>query len=298
MPDQPPHIEIYTDGGCSPNPGPGGWGAILIHPKKTRELSGGHPDTTNNRMELTAAVEALKALTVPCKIDFHTDSQYLRKGITQWISGWAANGWRSTQTGQRKPIANVDLWQELHALTHQHAIEWHWVKGHAGNEFNERADKLASAAIPHPEQHVDLDATRVYLRISGKQTRGPFGWAASVIRGNDTEIIQGSHPNSTVNHFALCAAAEVLEQISQDEPVQFFTNNSYLYDGITNWVKNWRRGGWTKPENFRSDWQKLDQIDRNRQIQWVRFREDIPDEFKTLKSYAEEARNQADSSST
>ncbi len=144
-PDSRPHVEIYTDGGCDPNPGPGGWGAVLIHPQKTLELSGGNPKTTNNKMELTAAIEALRALKQPCVIDFYTDSQYLQKGITEWMPGWKRKGWRKADG---KPVLNVDLWQTLDELCSQHDIRWHWVRGHAGNSHNERADELASAAIP------------------------------------------------------------------------------------------------------------------------------------------------------
>lgn len=136
-PDKP-HITIYTDGGSAPNPGPGGWAAILIHPAKTRELSGGHPNTTNNRMELTAAIEALRILDRPCLIDLYTDSEYLKNGITAWIHNWIKKNW--------KDVKNVDLWQALHAETQRHSITWHWVKGHAGHEFNERADQLVHTA--------------------------------------------------------------------------------------------------------------------------------------------------------
>ncbi len=145
QPDSRPHIEIYTDGACSRNPGPGGWGVVLIHPQKTLELSGGDPDTTNNRMELTAAIEALRALKRPCVVDFHTDSQYLRQGITTWMPAWKRKGWRKADG---EPVLNVDLWQTLDELRSQHDIRWHWVRGHAGNTYNERADELARAAIP------------------------------------------------------------------------------------------------------------------------------------------------------
>ncbi|MBV1702756.1 MAG: ribonuclease HI [Hyphomicrobiales bacterium] len=133
-------VVIWTDGACSGNPGPGGWGAILTYGEKVRELCGGAPDTTNNRMELTAAIEALSALKRPCVIDIHTDSQYVRGGITGWIKGWKARGWR---TADKKPVKNIDLWQALDAVTERHNVSWHWVKGHAGHEMNERADELA-----------------------------------------------------------------------------------------------------------------------------------------------------------
>ncbi len=137
-------VAIYTDGACSGNPGPGGWGAVLRWAGHERELKGGEPHTTNNRMELMAAIAALEALKRPCVIDLHTDSQYLRNGITIWIKGWKRNGWR---TADRKPVKNVDLWQRLDAAMARHEVRWHWVKGHAGHDMNERADALARTAI-------------------------------------------------------------------------------------------------------------------------------------------------------
>ncbi|ACB95946.1 ribonuclease HI [Beijerinckia indica] len=133
-------VTIYTDGACSGNPGPGGWGAILMFGQHEKELSGGEAQTTNNRMELTAAIRALEALTRPCAVDLHTDSNYLRGGVTSWIKGWKKNGWR---TADKKPVKNVELWQELDQLAASHEIAWHWVKGHAGHPLNERADALA-----------------------------------------------------------------------------------------------------------------------------------------------------------
>jgi ribonuclease HI len=136
-------VIIFTDGGCDPNPGVGGWAAILQCGDSLKELSGGHPATTNNRMELTAAVEALSALSKPCTVILHTDSEYLKKGITEWMPGWKRKNWKR----KGGVLKNVDLWQQLDALTEGHEIRWEWVPGHAGVELNERCDELASAAI-------------------------------------------------------------------------------------------------------------------------------------------------------
>ena len=133
-------VTIYTDGACSGNPGPGGWGAILSFGDRTKELMGGEAHTTNNRMELMAAIVALEALKRPCAVDIHTDSQYLRNGIMTWINNWKRNGWR---TADKKPVKNVDLWKRLDEALGQHDVSWHWVKGHAGHAMNERADQLA-----------------------------------------------------------------------------------------------------------------------------------------------------------
>jgi ribonuclease HI len=137
-------VTIHTDGGCHGNPGPGGWAAVLTYGKFTRSLSGAEPETTNNRMELTAAIQALKALKEPCIVEFYTDSQYLRHGITLWIEGWKRNGWR---TKSKEPVKNEDLWRALDQVRNPHQIDWRWVKGHAGHAGNERCDQLATEAI-------------------------------------------------------------------------------------------------------------------------------------------------------
>jgi ribonuclease HI len=144
--DEPtlPHVVIHTDGGAAPNPGAGGWAAILSFGELKKELKGGELNTTNNRMELMAAISALEALKKPCRIDLHTDSQYVRNGITSWIGKWKRNGWK---TADKSPVKNVDLWERLDAALGLHQIHWHWVKGHAGHDMNERADTLVGEAI-------------------------------------------------------------------------------------------------------------------------------------------------------
>lgn len=137
---KPRRVTVHTDGACSGNPGPGGWGAILEFNGKRKELAGGEAETTNNRMELMAAISALEALQRPCHVDLHSDSSYLRDGITKWIHGWRRNGWR---TADKKPVKNTELWQRLEAAIAHHEVVWHWVKGHAGHCENERADELA-----------------------------------------------------------------------------------------------------------------------------------------------------------
>lgn len=139
---EPPVVEIFTDGACRGNPGPGGWAALIRHGEREKEISGGEEATTNNRMELTAAIKALEALRRPCRVRLHTDSQYVRDGITRWIHGWLRNGWR---TADRKPVKNSELWQQLLAAAERHRVEWHWVKGHSGHPENDRVDALACA---------------------------------------------------------------------------------------------------------------------------------------------------------
>jgi ribonuclease HI len=137
-------VVIFTDGACSGNPGPGGWAAILTAKGRTRELSGGEALTTNNRMELSAAIAGLDALTRPSDVELHTDSQYVRNGVTQWLAKWKRNGWR---TADRKPVKNEDLWRRLEEAAERHRVDWRWVKGHAGHDLNERADALAREAM-------------------------------------------------------------------------------------------------------------------------------------------------------
>jgi ribonuclease HI len=139
-----PGVVIYTDGACSGNPGPGGWGAILMHGTSVKELSGGELATTNNRMELMAAIQALEALKKPCQVELHTDSQYVQKGIHEWIHSWKRRGWR---TADGKPVKNDDLWRRLDEARARHEVKWKWVKGHAGHEHNERADELARQGL-------------------------------------------------------------------------------------------------------------------------------------------------------
>ena len=141
---QLPNVTIYTDGACSGNPGPGGWGAVLMFGKHERELSGSDSETTNNRMELMAAIEALEALTKPCHVTLYTDSKYVMDGITKWLEGWKTKNWK---TANKKPVKNKELWERLDTAIARHQIDWQWVKGHDGNPGNERADQLATGAI-------------------------------------------------------------------------------------------------------------------------------------------------------
>lgn len=137
-------VQIYTDGACSGNPGPGGWGAILVHGQVEKEMSGAESPTTNNRMEMMAAIAALEALKSPCVVDLYTDSMYVKDGISKWLPAWKKRGWK---TADKKPVKNSDLWQRLEAAAAPHSVSWHWVRGHSGHDYNERADVLARNAI-------------------------------------------------------------------------------------------------------------------------------------------------------
>lgn len=162
-------VEVFTDGACVPNPGPGGWGALLTYGSHERELCGGDAGTTtNNRMELTAPIEALRRLTRPVRVLLYTDSTYVRNGVTKWLPRWQANGWRTTD---RQPVKNADLWQELAAAAARHEVEWHWVKGHAGHPGNERADRLAARGLREALTAAGIDAPPVRR----PRTKAPSG---------------------------------------------------------------------------------------------------------------------------
>ena len=263
---------IYSDGGSDPNPGIGGWAAILRFGEHEKVLKGNDPEATNNRMELTAAIRALEALKRPCYITFYTDSEYLRKGITQWIDGWAANNWKK----KGKSIHNVDLWQTLWPLVKTHEIEWHWVKGHSGNEYNERVDKLARAARLEitPDDVIDPHIPCLYLRSSCKGNPGPGGWGVVLEEGEDTEQLSGSEPQTTNNRMEITAAIEGLLLLSPGSDVQVFTTSDYLFQGITQWIRNWRKRNWMKKGGEKpvanSDlWQALDKLADNYAIRWI-----------------------------
>lgn len=165
-------VIIHSDGGCHGNPGPGGWAAVLSYGRHDKAVHGGVPATTNNRMELQAAIEALQLLNEPCEVEFHTDSQYVRQGITKWIAGWKRNGWR---TSTKQAVKNGDLWRRLDALVARHKVTWHWVKGHAGHDVNERCDQLATAAIQAVKKqysHAELKAALRQFEADQDQNGG------------------------------------------------------------------------------------------------------------------------------
>lgn len=260
-------IIIYTDGGSDPNPGIGGWAAILKSGKHEKVLTGNDPATTNNRMELTAAIEALKALKRPCTITFYTDSEYLRKGITQYIEKWSAKKW--------KDVRNADLWQTLWPLVKKHEIEWHWVKGHAGNEYNERVDRLARQARMEitPAEQISDTISKLFLRGSCKGNPGPGGWGAVLEVKGETTQSSGATPETTNNRMELTAVIEGLLMLPPNSEVQIFTGSDYLYQGITQWIHGWKRRNWKKkgdqPVANADLWQALDQLTSAYSIRWV-----------------------------
>ncbi len=265
-------VIIYSDGGADPNPGIGGWAAVLQYGPHEKVLTGHDPKTTNNRMELQAAISALAVLKRPSEVEFHTDSQYLRQGITEYIDKWAANQWK-LKGG--KPVSNADLWQKLSPLVKQHEIEWYWVKGHAGNPMNERVDQLARQARLEitPAAQIDEDAPKLFLRASCKGNPGPGGWGVVLEEKGETEQISGSEPKTTNNRMEIQAAIEGLLLLPTGSQVQLFTTSDYLFQGATQWIQGWRKRQWTKRDGkpvVNDDlWQALDQLMGNYKIQWI-----------------------------
>jgi len=300
-----PHVEVYTDGGCDPNPGPGGWGAVLRFVDHEWVVSGNHPETTNNRMELQAAAAALAILKETlgrCCVDLYTDSKYLRQGITEWIAGWERNGWR---TAGKQPVKNQDLWQRLRELTQAHDVHWHWLKGHQGHPLNERADWLATEArqaLKHgpgaPMAHQPVDDGRPAVEICvkasylGKQKVG--GWAAVLRTGDHVKSISGGESETSANALLIRAAVEGLRALTRPCRVILYSDAEYLIKGATQWIKGWQARNWRtrdgKPVANRAEWQALLEAVRPHQVAWLSVRGDLaPDDLARAEVLAAEA---------
>jgi len=288
-----PRVTIYTDGGCRPNPGPGGWGAIVLHKGcDPVELSGAEAEATNNRMELRAAIEALRSLEGSHAVELVTDSQYLRKGVTEWLDGWRAKGWK---TAGGKNVANRDLWEALDREMARHEVDWQWVKGHAGNEWNERADELASAEIPRPALPVeDFDAVHLFTAVaySGKLDAG--AWAVLLSYRGEEKELRGRQAGASANSMHITSAGIGLAELSRAMKVHLYTASDYLKDGATVWINGWRSRGWTtrdgKPVANRSLWQRLATLLDRHDVHWhVVSRDDLPEQMERAKALAKEA---------
>lgn len=294
-------IDVYTDGGSRPNPGPGGWGVVILRPGgDPEELSGGADETTNNRMELTAAIRALESLQGAGPIRLHTDSQYVRRGITEWLAGWVARGWKR-KSGK---VENEDLWRRLASLDHGRDVDWRWVKGHAGNRWNERADELASAEVARHGGAAVAEAVaavpevdrEIFLRISC--ARGQGGWAAAVRDPADPtgeETVTGQATRTTPNRLDLQAAAELLEAQPVGSRVAFHTGSDYLRNGASQWIHGWKKRGWTtgagKPVANRDLWERVERaIKRQAAVHWPPVGEVAAEALDALESRAKEAR--------
>lgn len=288
-----PKVTIYTDGGCRPNPGPGGWGAVILYPRrKPIELSGRDEHTTNNRMELTAAIEAIQSLEGSHSVELVTDSEYLRRGITQWLAGWRTRGWL---TAQKTPVKNRDLWQQLDAALAGHDVRWRWTPGHSGSRWNERADRLASRAIgPQALPLDDDEAVHLFTGVafSGKRQLG--SWAVLLRFGKHWKEGLGKVPGTTANRLHILAAVEGLSLLRRGTRVNVYTVSSYLADGARQWVPGWKRRGWLtrdgSPVKHRDLWEKLDRLGHRHEILWhVLDETTAPEELITAKELAQQA---------
>jgi len=297
-PDATPEITIYTDGGADPNPGAGGWAAVLLEPGsgKHREISGGEPHATNNRMELTAAIRALEALKRPCRVRLFTDSLYLKKGITQWLPDWIARGWKR-KTGE---LQNEDLWRRLAELVQEHEIRWDWVKGHAGHRWNERVDELATLEIrkqrgsrpaPAGREAVAPPEADVFLRVSCAKGKG--GWAALVRKRGEEEVLSGGFSSITPNQLDLLGAIAALESLPPGIAVALHTGSDYLRNGATRWIDGWKRRGWKtqegQPVMNRDLWERLERAMNARRVTWPEIKGQELAEMKALGVKAREA---------
>jgi len=303
-----PQVDVYTDGGCDPNPGPGGWGAIIRWSDREWVLSGNDPATTNNRMELYAAAAALallEGLLGRCQVNLHTDSQYLRQGITEWINGWIRRGWR---TSDKQPVKNQDLWRLLHRLTQAHDVSWHWLKGHTGHPFNERADRLATEALRAlhrgpgaPDVHQPSGDGRPSVEICvkascrGAERRG--GWGAVLRLDEHTRTLSGGEPATTANAMLIRGATEALRALTNPCRVTLYSDADYLVKGASLWVKGWQARGWQtrddKPVANRAEWESLLEAARPHHVTWLLARGDgVPADLAWAGELAVEASGQ------
>jgi ribonuclease HI len=304
----PPEVDVYTDGGCDPNPGPGGWGAIIRWEDREWVLSGNDPDTTNNRMELYAAAAALallEGLLSRCQVNIHTDSQYLRQGITEWIDGWMRRGWL---TRDKQPVKNQDLWRVLHRLTQAHDVTWHWLQGHTGHPIHERADRLAAEArrALHrgpgaPDAHHPTGDGRpvveICVKASCRSAQGPGGWGAVLRMGEHTRALSGGESSTTANALLIRGAAEALRALTKPCRVALYSDASYLVQGASRWVKGWQAHGWHtregKPVANRAEWEELLEAARPHHVTWLLSQGDaVPADLAWAGELATEAADQ------
>ncbi len=244
---------IYTDGGASPNPGPGGWGAVILdaNGRAAKELSGGELDSTNNRMELTAAIEGLRSQPAGSRIVLYTDSTYVRNGITKWIKSWVAKNWMRGPKAN-EPVKNADLWKQLHQLDRERHVDWRWLKGHAGHEFNERADELASAAILTQggvdgktlveQREADFDAADRQVILKVRAHKGNAQWIALIMDRGHQQQLDGTE-TGTANRAELRAGLSVLTATDHDLSLSFRCGD-YFAKGCSEWLAGWKSRGW------------------------------------------------------
>lgn len=265
-------VIIHSDGGADPNPGVGGWAALIRDGAQETILTGSAPHTTNNRMELEAAVAALSFLDRPRVVDFYTDSEYVRRGMAEHVAGWAASDWK-TKSG--RAVANAELWQKLHELALKHQITWYRVRGHSGDPDNDRVDALARQARLSitPEIVPETGLPKLYLSAIVHGNPGPGAWGAALEEGGFSEALGGAQASTTNNRMELLAAIEGLRLLKAGSGVQVLTASDYVFQGITRWMPDWRERGWRKKDGgpvANADlWQALSEATGHYDVQWV-----------------------------
>jgi ribonuclease HI len=259
-------VQMYTDGSCSPNPGPGGWAAILLFDKgnKEVELQGAEEFSTNNRMELTAALKGLESLEEPCDVEVLTDSRYLQRGISEWLVKWKKNGWVTIDGSE---VKNRDLWQKFSVQLERHNITWTWIKGHNNNSWNESADMLAKTVrheLNTTTTTCDPSGVHLYAGVTWKHTVNSGAWAVVLNYGSHYKIIGGTSNNTTANRLYLHAVIEGMLCLTRRIPVYIHTRSGYLRDGLDSWIDGWRNRNWlTRDGNAVSNveqWRKLAEL--------------------------------------
>lgn len=255
-----PSVTLYTDGSCSPNPGPGGWAVVVCRDGQDVEtLAGSEPETTNNRMELTAALRGLQHLAEPRMVEIHTDSRYLKDGIGEWLPGWQRRGW-TTITGEE--VRNRDLWLELAREIARHQVAWHWLKGHGDNRFNILADQLAGQARQRPQLPLfDERAVHIFLAITWRQQRGGGAWAGVMQYRRHLRVLGEARWRGSGNALHLVSAIESLGRLRRALPVHVYTTSGYLREGASSWLDQWRSRDWQTRDGLevsnRELWQEL-----------------------------------------
>jgi ribonuclease HI len=294
-------IQIYTDGACQSNPGPGGWGAVILYPDTPPcKINGGEKYTTNNQMELKAVIKALESIqTTQNQIVLFTDSQYVKNGVTIWMDNWKKNDWK---TSLDTPVKNQTLWQKLDSCVKGRNIQWEWVKGHAGNQWNESADQLARSGVPVVEKHEekriekfpidDPDAIHIFTAIAYSSKNKSGAWAAYLHYKTHTKSIAEKVKNVSSNQVHICSAIGGLKLIKKNYPIHLYTLSDYLKDGASKWIQNWHRNNWNTKEGelvkHKDLWISLEQLTRAYQIKWHRVpKKSLPRELKMIKDMAQ-----------
>lgn len=278
-----PKVTIFTDGACSGNPGAGGWGALLIYPDQQQTLSGGSAQTTNNQMELTAAIMALESLEEPHEITLYTDSQYVKNGIESWLANWKRSGWVNSK---KDPVANKELWQQLDSARTRHTVQWKWVRGHAGNEYNEQVDQLARREIARlrgkafEEKPIaktntpqDPNAIVIYTSVDIAPKAKDGAWAVVIVTPEGQTEAARAMQGTNDYQLALTAVVTALETIPPTGTVTVYTENETVQKGATTWIKNWRKNGWKnskgEPIAHQALWQRIDAVIADRTVKFA-----------------------------